>query len=86
MNNDKKTNPYMLMAVEEAREGIIKGHGGPFGSVIVKGETIVSKGHNLVLKNNDSTAHGEIVAIRKADYIRPENHARCALPPVSGRT
>ena len=55
------------MAVEEAREGIIKGHGGPFGSVIVKGETIVSKGHNLVLKNNDSTAHGEIVAIRKAE-------------------
>ncbi len=67
MNNDKKTNPYMLIAVEEAREGIRAGHGGPFGSVIVKGGKIVSQGHNLVLKDNDSTAHGEIVAIRRAE-------------------
>lgn len=67
MNDKKATNPYILIAVDEAREGIRAGHGGPFGSVIVKGEKIVGRGHNLVIKNNDSTAHGEIVAIRNAE-------------------
>lgn len=57
---------YMKMAIEEAREGILHGHGGPFGSVIVKDGRIVSKGHNMVLANNDATAHGEMMAIRKA--------------------
>ena len=58
---------YMSLAIEEAREGIRKGHGGPFGSVIVKDGQIIGQGHNMVLKNNDSTAHGEIMAIRNAE-------------------
>lgn len=58
---------YMRMAIEEARIGIRNGHGGPFGSVIVKNGEIIGKGHNMVLKNNDSTAHGEVVAIRNAE-------------------
>lgn len=56
----------MLMAIEEARAGIVQGHGGPFGSVIVKDGEVVSTGHNMVLKNNDPTAHGEMMAIRNA--------------------
>lgn len=57
---------YMQMAIDEAREGITHGHGGPFGSVIVKDGKVVARGHNMVLKNNDPTAHGEMTAIRKA--------------------
>ncbi len=60
-------NPYMLMAIEEAREGIFAGHGGPFGSVIVKDGRVVSRGHNRVLEKCDSTAHGEVTAIRAAE-------------------
>lgn len=60
------SNQYMKMAIDEAREGISKGHGGPFGSVIVKDGKIISKGHNHVLVNHDPTAHGEVDAIRKA--------------------
>ncbi len=59
-------NEFMEMAIEEAREGVREGHGGPFGSVIVKDGTVVAKGHNHVVKNNDPTSHGEIDAIRKA--------------------
>ena len=59
-------NKFMEMAIKEAREGIHKGHGGPFGSVIVKDGVVVAKGHNHVVKNNDPTSHGEIDAIRKA--------------------
>lgn len=54
------------MAIDEAREGIHGGDGGPFGSVIVKDGTIVGRGHNCVLKDNDATCHGEVAAIRDA--------------------
>lgn len=57
---------YMQMAIAQAREGISKGHGGPFGTVIVKDGIVVGQGHNRVLANNDPTCHGEISAIRDA--------------------
>ena len=60
-------NAFMQIAIEEAREGIYNGHGGPFGSVIVKDGVIVGQGHNMVLVNNDSTCHGEVSAIRNAE-------------------
>ena len=59
-------NKFMKVAFNEAKKGILNGHGGPFGSVIVKDGKIVAKGHNHVISNNDPTCHGEIDAIRKA--------------------
>ncbi len=59
-------NRYMKAAIREADEGILAGHGGPFGCVIVKGKTIIGRGHNEVLKQGDPTCHGEIMAIRDA--------------------
>ncbi|MBO4849127.1 MAG: nucleoside deaminase [Clostridia bacterium] len=57
----------MDMAIAEAREGIYRDHGGPFGTVVVKDGRVVGRGHNMVLVNDDSTAHGEISAIRDAE-------------------
>lgn len=57
---------YMQLAIEEARKGITNGEGGPFGSIIVKDGQIIGRGHNMVLKNHDASAHGEISAIRDA--------------------
>lgn len=54
------------MAISEAMEGIKNGHGGPFGTVIVKDGEVVGRGHNRVLVDSDPTAHGEITAIRNA--------------------
>ena len=54
------------MAINEAKKGIRNGHGGPFGAVIVKDGEVIAKGHNQVVKNNDPTCHGEIMAIHKA--------------------
>lgn len=60
-------NKFMDIALEEAKNGVLNNEGGPFGAVIVdKNDNIISKGHNMVLKNNDPTAHAEIVAIRNA--------------------
>jgi len=59
-------NKFMGMALQEARFGIAHGHGGPFGAVIVKNGQVIGKGHNQVLKNEDPTCHGEIMAIHEA--------------------
>lgn len=57
---------FMGLAVEEARAGIRAGHGGPFGSVIVRDGKVLAGGHNMVVANNDPTCHGEMMAIRNA--------------------
>lgn len=54
------------MAIDEAMSGITSGDGGPFGSVVVKEGIVIGRGHNMVLGNNDPTAHGEVEAIRDA--------------------
>jgi guanine deaminase len=54
------------LAIDEAKAGVKKGGGGPFGAVIFKNGKIISSGHNEVIKTNDPTNHAEIVAIRKA--------------------
>ena len=59
-------NKFMRMAIKEAKKGIESNNRGPFGAVIVKDGKVVGKGHNQVLKNNDPTCHGEMMAIHKA--------------------
>tara|TARA_Y100001970_G_C14000960_1_gene733365 strand:- start:110 stop:580 length:471 start_codon:yes stop_codon:yes gene_type:complete len=62
MENDSK---FILKAIELSIQSA-KTSGGPFGSVIVKDNKIISEGYNKVTSTNDPTAHGEIVAIREA--------------------
>ena len=57
----------MEIAVREAREGILNQDGGPFEAVIVRNGEVIASGHNRVLSSHDSTCHGEIDAIRKAE-------------------
>lgn len=59
-------NKFMQLAINEAREGINAGDGGPFGSAIVCDGQVIATGHNHVLSQCDPTCHGEIDAIRKA--------------------
>ena len=57
---------FMKRAIELARRAIRNGDGGPFGAVVVREGEIVGEGWNQVIRTNDPTAHGEIVAIRDA--------------------
>ena len=59
-------NEYMKIAKELANDNLKTNAGGPFGACIVKDSKIIGKGSNHVLKNNDPTAHAEVMAIRDA--------------------
>lgn len=60
-------NKFMNIAKQNAERGIKEKEGGPFGAVIVdKDGKIIANGNNQVLKQNDPTAHAEMVAIRNA--------------------
>jgi tRNA(Arg) A34 adenosine deaminase TadA len=61
---DKK-NEFMARAIQLSEDNVKNG-GGPFGAVITKGEEIIAEGFNMVTKNNDPTAHAEVMAIRNA--------------------
>ena len=58
-------NKLMARAIELSIDSA-KTAGGPFGSVVVKDNKIISEGSNKVTSSNDPTAHAEIVAIRNA--------------------
>ena len=72
-------NKFIQRAIELSIESINSG-GGPFGSVIVKDEKIISEGMNRVTVDNDPTSHGEIVAIRNAcKKLNTFNLSNCSL-------
>lgn len=75
---------FMQLAIKEARTGIRRRHGGPFGAVVVKNGKVIASGHNHVLKNNDSTCHGEVDAIRKAERkLKTYNLKGCQIYTTS---
>jgi tRNA(adenine34) deaminase len=51
---------FMRMALDEARQGDYA-----FGCVITRDGAVIAQGHNLGKTNDDPTAHGEMVAIRR---------------------
>lgn len=59
-------NQYMEIAKELSEDNLKTNIGGPFGACIVKNGKIIGKSSNHVLKDNDPTAHAEIIAIRNA--------------------
>jgi tRNA(Arg) A34 adenosine deaminase TadA len=60
----------MRLAIELARQNVLRGTGGPFGAAIFARETgaLVSAGVNSVVRLNNSTLHAEMVAIMMAQH------------------
>ncbi len=56
---------YMRIALEEAERAVAEGNTA-VGSILVRAERIVARGHNLVTSTSDPTAHAETVALRHA--------------------
>jgi tRNA(adenine34) deaminase len=58
----------MEAALAEARAAAEAGEV-PIGAVAVHGDVIIGRGQNRVLRDNDPTAHAEIVAMREAAAV-----------------
>ena len=56
---------YMRMAIAEAERALFKKEV-PIGAVVVAGDRIIGRGHNLVETLMDATAHAEMQAITAA--------------------
>ena len=59
----------MREAISDSWQWKSLGYGGPFGALVTKDAEIIARGFNQVVKNQDPTAHAEIIAIRNACRI-----------------
>ena len=60
-----KLSQIIKVAYQESKKALKKNEV-PVGAVIFNDKEIISKAHNLVIKNNDPLAHAEYLAIKKA--------------------
>jgi cytosine deaminase len=58
----------MSLAIEEAMMGLREG-GIPVGSVLIRNDRVIGRGHNMRIQRNDPTAHAEIECLRNAGRI-----------------
>ena len=56
---------YMMQALKEAKKAL-EDDEIPIGAVVVIDEKIIARGHNMVEKLNDPTAHAEMIALTSA--------------------
>jgi cytosine/creatinine deaminase len=61
-------DPFMQEAIEEARKGLSEG-GIPIGSVLVRNNVILGRGHNRRVQDGDPIIHAEIDCLRNAGRI-----------------
>src|SRR5436190_11311939 len=61
----QQMDPFLRAAIDEAKQGLNEG-GLPIGSVLVRGDKIVGRGHNRRVQHGDPMAHAEIDCLTKA--------------------
>ena len=64
-NNIQRDEKFMRMAIDEARKAL-KEQEVPIGAVVVCGERVIGRGHNMVETLCDATAHAEMQSITAA--------------------
>ena len=71
-------NPFLRAAIEEAEQGLREG-GIPIGSVLVRGETIIGRGHNRRVQRGSVVLHGEMDALEHAGRQSGTVYRECVL-------
>lgn len=64
-NQTQRDEKFMRMAINEAQKAL-KQEEVPIGAVVVCGDQVIGRGHNLVENLCDATAHAEMQAITAA--------------------
>lgn len=62
---EESRDPFLLAAIDEARVGLKEG-GLPIGSVLVRNNQIIGRGHNRRVQRGDPMAHAEIDCLTNA--------------------
>ena len=60
---------FVAEAIKEAKKGLAEG-GIPIGSVLARGNRIVSRGHNMRIQENSPIMHAEMKCIQNAGRIK----------------
>ena len=60
---------FLKLAFQEAQASLATG-GVPIGSVLVRGDQVIGKGHNQRVQRGDPVAHGEMDCLRNAGRQR----------------
>jgi tRNA(Arg) A34 adenosine deaminase TadA len=78
-HSNETDEAYLREAIAEANAAEANGEV-PVGAVVVHQNKIIGRGQNRVLRDNDPTAHAEIVALRQAGlYLRNYRLEDCTL-------
>jgi creatinine deaminase len=71
-------DPFMQMAIDEARMGLAEG-GIPIGSVLVLDGRVVGRGHNRRVQRGSAILHAEMDCLENAGRLRPADYRRSVL-------
>jgi len=67
---------FLAAAYDEAQKGLASG-GIPIGSVLVRGDRIIGRGHNQRVQKGDPILHGEMDAIQSAGRQKSYGDVTC---------
>jgi cytosine/creatinine deaminase len=71
-------DPFMQMAIDEARLGLAEG-GIPIGSVLVVDGRLVGRGHNRRVQRGSAILHAEMDCLENAGRLKPSEYRRAVL-------
>lgn len=71
-------DPFMQMAIDEARIGLAEG-GIPIGSVLVVAGKLVGRGHNRRVQKGSAILHAEMDCLENAGRLRPADYRQAVL-------
>ena len=71
-------DPFLQMAIDEARQGLAEG-GIPIGSVLVVDGRVVGRGHNRRVQKGSAILHAEMDCLENAGRLRPADYRRAVL-------
>ncbi|MFT7487281.1 MAG: creatinine deaminase [Candidatus Paceibacteria bacterium] len=71
-------DPFLAIALEEARLGLAEG-GIPIGSALVLDGEVVGRGHNRRVQRGSPILHAEMDCLENAGRLRASEYKRCLL-------
>jgi cytosine deaminase len=71
-------DPYLQLAIDEARQGLAEG-GIPIGSVLVVDGRVVGRGHNRRVQRGSAILHAEMDCLENAGRLTPADYRRAVL-------